>query len=281
MEDGITADLKYTTLTATGTSATICGFEAILSAWQQDQRQVIDFDGTEFLVTTDDLQVRDNETMEFHLSGSALDDRISWIGGYYSLEERPQRACLRWGMWEFAVPATARVVNGVAIAPAINIAAAEYVRQTAILLGLNGVIVPGSVTPPVRWATLGWNHVDRDTTVPGAAGSAGRYPWNLTGISDDRLTEAWDEDERLVWRGDVWGHGKARSHRRRSDQRQQRWGLSYQPSDAFRTPDPSMRPQGDPFAGIVSRARRSCDADDEHVQVLGGVPRHGRPDGVC
>ena len=30
-------------------------FEAILSNWEQDQRQVIDFDGTEFLVTTDDL----------------------------------------------------------------------------------------------------------------------------------------------------------------------------------------------------------------------------------
>ena len=56
----------------------------------------------------------------------------------------------------------------------------------------------------------------------------------------------------MVWRGDVWGHGKARSHRRRSDQRQQRWGLWYQPSDAFRTPDPSIRPQGDPFAGSVT-----------------------------
>ena len=54
MEDGITADLQYTTLTATWDIGDNLRFEAILSEWQQDQRQVIDFDGTEFLITTDD-----------------------------------------------------------------------------------------------------------------------------------------------------------------------------------------------------------------------------------
>ena len=50
MEDGITADLQYTTLTATWDIGDHLRFEAILSDWQQNQRQVIDFDGTEFVI---------------------------------------------------------------------------------------------------------------------------------------------------------------------------------------------------------------------------------------
>ena len=216
---------------------------------------MIDFDGTEFVITTNDIpQVRDNQTMEFHLSGSALDDRISWIGGYYSLEESLRERVYGWGTWEFAVPATARVVNGFAIPPAINTAAAEYVRQTAILLGLNGVIIPGSVNPATPTGVRsGGTLLTANTTVPGAAGAAGRYPWNLTGVSDDRLTEAWDEDS--AWFGEAtFGVtekldltvGARISDNRGGDYR-------YQPIDAFRTPDPSMRPQGDPFAGSVHR----------------------------
>ena len=254
MEDGITADLQYTTLTATWDIRDNLRFEAILSEWQQEQGQVIDFDGTEFVLTTNDTaQVRDNQTMEFHLSGSALDDRIRWIGGYYSLEENLRERVYLWSMWEFAVPAAARVVNGVAIPPAINTAAAEYVRQTAVLLGLNGVIVPGSVTPAnPAGVRSGGTLLTASTTVPGAAGSAGRYPWNLTGGSDDRLTEAWDEDS--AWFGEATlgvteklelTVGARISDNRGGDYR-------FQPSDAFRTPDPSMPPQGDPFAGSVT-----------------------------
>ena len=36
-------------------------FEAILSTWEQVQRQVVDFDGTEFLITTDDIPPRARE----------------------------------------------------------------------------------------------------------------------------------------------------------------------------------------------------------------------------
>ena len=107
MEDGITADLEYSTLTAKWDITDNLSFEAILSDWQQFQRQVIDFDGTEFLITTDDIpQERENQTIELHLSGTALDDRISWLAGYYSLEEDLTQRFYRWGMWEFAVPAT-------------------------------------------------------------------------------------------------------------------------------------------------------------------------------
>jgi iron complex outermembrane receptor protein len=70
-------------------------------------------------------------------------------------------------------------------------------------------------------------------------------------VSDDRLTEAWDEDS--AWFGEAtFGVtekldltiGARISDNRGGDYR-------YQPIDAFRTPDPSMRPQGDPFAGNV------------------------------
>ena len=91
MEDGITADVEYATVNARWDITDNLNFEAILSNWKQFARQVIDFDGTEFLVTTDDLSTdRENDTMEFHLSGTALNERINWLGGYYSLEERHQ-----------------------------------------------------------------------------------------------------------------------------------------------------------------------------------------------
>ena len=106
MEDGITADLEYFTVNAKWDITDNLNFEAILSDWQQDQRQVIDFDGTEFLITTDDIpQERENQTMEFHLSGTALNERLSWLAGYYSLEEDLTQRFYRWGMWEFAIPA--------------------------------------------------------------------------------------------------------------------------------------------------------------------------------
>jgi hypothetical protein len=127
MEDGITADLRYATLNAKWDITDNLNFEAILSKWDQDQRQVIDFDGTEFLVTTDDIpQIRKNETVELHLSGSTPNGRINWLGGYYSLKEDLTQRFYRWGMWEFVVPNTAP-----GVAPTVNTVNAEYVRQTA------------------------------------------------------------------------------------------------------------------------------------------------------
>ena len=111
-------------------------------------REVVDFDGTEFLVTTDDLQqFRENETIELHLSGTAWNERINWIAGYYSLDESLDFRNVRWGMWEWAVPGGKTVINGSSTQPDLNVAAAEYVRQTAILLGLEGLIQPGSNPP--------------------------------------------------------------------------------------------------------------------------------------
>jgi outer membrane receptor protein involved in Fe transport len=226
MEDGITADLEYYTINANWDITDNLGFEAILSDWQQFQRQVIDFDGTEFLITTDDIpQERENQTIELHLTGSAWDDRINWLAGYYSLDEDLTQRFYRWAMWEFAVPATATVnpTTGFVTAAATNTAYTEYVRQTAGLLNLNGFSGGNMLTPTAA------------------------YPWFFN-VSDDALTNAWDEDE--AWFGEVTvgvtekldlTFGARVSDKTGGD-------IRYVPIDAFRTPDPAIRPQGDPFA---------------------------------
>src|SRR6185503_724862 len=230
MEDGITADLEYSTLTADWDITDNLHFQAILSDWEQFQRQVIDFDGTEFLITTDDIpQQRENQTMEFHLTGTAWNDRLNWLAGYYSLEEDLMQRFYRWGMWEFvdanAVTSTNNPTTGLPVLPPNNLAYLEYVRQMSFLLTLNGF--------------TGGNLL----TTTGAL-----YPWALTSISDDSLTSAWDDD--TAWFGEATigvtekldlTFGMRQSDKSGGDYR-------YSPSDAFRTPDPGIRPQGDPFA---------------------------------
>src|SRR5690606_20769086 len=179
MEDGIIADVKYHTLTAGWDITDNLNLEVILSKIEQDRRQVIDFDGTEFIITTDDVrETYDSETIELHLSGSALNDRISWLAGYYSLKEDVERRTYRWAMWDFVVPGPVQITNGSAAPPQINVAATEYVRQTAMLLGLNGI--------------TGGNLLTGDATIPGATGNANRYPWYNGGISNDQLVHAFD-----------------------------------------------------------------------------------------
>ena len=257
MEDGITADLEYLTLNAAWDITDNLSFEAILSQWEQFQRQVIDFDGTEFLVTTDDLSTdRENETMEFHLTGTALNDRINWLAGYYSLEEETKNRVVRWGMYEWAIHGYPTIVNGVSRPPIIDVAAAEYVRQTATLLGLNGLIQPGSANVP-----SGGTMLTGPATIVGGGGATNRYPWLFTSISTDNLTGNWDDDS--AWFGEATfsvtekldlTFGARYSDKKGGD-------FTYQPVDAFRTPDPAVKPQGDLFAGTQVLALVDPDTD--------------------
>ena len=231
MEDGITADLRYSSLTMDWDINDKLHLQSILSDWKQHQRQVIDFDGTEFLVTTDDIpQIQHNQTVELHLTGRALQDKINWIAGYYRLDLDNMQRFYRWGMWEFvntgAITSTNNPANGSPVLPPGNVAYEEYVRQTAFLLNLNG-FTGGSML----------------TTNPAAL-----YPWALTGISDDSLTQLFSKDK--AWFGEATYSvtkklditvGARLSDRTGGNRR-------YIPTDAFRTPDPGIRPQGDPFA---------------------------------
>jgi iron complex outermembrane receptor protein len=255
MEDGITADLKYSTLNAKWDITDNLNFEAILSQWEQDQRQVIDFDGTEFLVTTDDIvQFRENETIELHLSGSALDDRITWLAGYYSLEEDITTRFYRWGMWEFVVPNTVPLA-----APTPNTLSAEYVRQTAILLGLNGTTIPG--------VPSGGNMLTADDAAAVLGGAPTlRYPWNFGFISADTLATRLDDDEAYFGEAtfSVTEKLDLTVGARVSDKTG--GNISYVPGDAFRTPDPAIRPQGDPLAySAITSA--TTDADQPTINT--------------
>jgi iron complex outermembrane receptor protein len=248
MEDGITADLSYTTLNARWDITDNLNFEALLSQWEQDQRQVIDFDGTEFLVTTDDLvQFRDNQTLELHLAGTALDGRVNWLAGYYSLEESLDFRWYRWGMWEFLTPPATPGAR-----PTVNVLTSEYARQTAILLGLNGTTIPG--------VPSGGNMLTPDGA-PVILAPAGRYPWNFGFISNDTLTNAWDDDTAFFGEAtfSVTDSLDITVGARRSDK--DGGDFAYTPADAFLTPDPAIRPPGDPFAySAVTQATTDLDA---------------------
>ena len=252
MENGITADLRYATVTMDWDINDKLHLQSIVSDWKQHQRQVIDFDGTEFLVTTDDIpQVRTNKTVEIHLTGKAAKDRINWIAGLYSLDQSLTQRFYRWGMWEFVNPSTS-VVNpttGFVVPQSVNTTYAEYVRQTAFLLNLNG-FTGGSMLQ----------------TAP--AGPAGLYGWNFSFISDDALTNRWDKDKAIFGEA-TWSvtpkldltFGARISDKSGGDFR-------YVPTDAFRTPDPAIRPQGDPFAhAVVATGGVLVDPDTPNINT--------------
>ena len=248
MVDGVEASTNYSTLTIDWDITDNINLEAILSDWEQDQRTVIDFDGTEFNVTTDDrIDFAESETIELHLSGSALDGRINWLAGYYKLEEDRVRRFYRWALWDFVIPNTGPGD------PALNYEYTEYVRDTAYLLGLNG-----EETPVGSGVFSGGSLLTPNITT-GPASIVGifpynitRYPWSLHFISSDNLSKQHDEDEAFF--GEVTFSVTDKLDLtvgvRQSDK--EGWQSSLQPTDAFRTPDPDIRPQGDLFAGFLA-----------------------------
>ena len=128
--DGIKTDLEYYTLTGNWNINENLAFEVLLSTWELDRRQVVDFDGSEFVVTTDDLRNLDkNTTYEFHLSGSHFDERVNWLAGYYSLEQESKFRNYRWLQWDFIVPNTGPAP------PAIDLVARQYVRNYGTVVG--------------------------------------------------------------------------------------------------------------------------------------------------
>jgi iron complex outermembrane receptor protein len=226
MENGIIVDTKFLTLTADWDINENLNLEVILSEWEQDERQVVDFDGSEYIITTDDInEFHENETIEIHLTGSNRGGRINWIAGYYSLDEDEQRRFYRWGMYEFADPTIGPWTGPGPFEPQFAPATA-YVRETAILAGL---VSTGG--PPIT--------------------AFGTTPFNpLVFITDDALSSAHDEDEAFF--GEVtFGVTEKLDMTlgvRISDK--QGTDTTWTQIDAFRTADPLIRPQGDMYAGI-------------------------------
>jgi len=101
-DNGITRDITYLTMTANWDITDNLSFESITSSWELFRRQSVDFDGSEFVITTDENRAEDkNFTQEFHLTGNNFNGRLDWIAGLYSLKERSKVRTYRWPMLDF------------------------------------------------------------------------------------------------------------------------------------------------------------------------------------
>jgi iron complex outermembrane receptor protein len=98
---GLRRDLQYYTLTLNWDIGENLRFESITSAWEMRRRSWVDYDGSEFTFTIDENNsIDDNFTQEFHLTGSNFDDRVTWLAGLYSLDEKTKSRADRWAVWD-------------------------------------------------------------------------------------------------------------------------------------------------------------------------------------
>ncbi|HEY8518547.1 MAG TPA: TonB-dependent receptor [Gammaproteobacteria bacterium] len=99
--NGVRRDVQYYTLTAQWRISDNLSFEAIMSDWELNRQQDVDFDGSEFTFTTDtNRSLDENDTLELHLTGNNFNGRINWLAGFYSLEEHTKSRTYRWTMLE-------------------------------------------------------------------------------------------------------------------------------------------------------------------------------------
>jgi iron complex outermembrane receptor protein len=100
-DDGIRRDLEYYTITMNWDIGENLRFESITSTWEMQRTSNIDYDGSEFTFTVDENRSVDNNfTQEFHLTGSNFNDRVTWLGGLYMLEEKNKSRADRWAVWD-------------------------------------------------------------------------------------------------------------------------------------------------------------------------------------
>jgi iron complex outermembrane receptor protein len=228
MPGGIKTNVRYYTLTMNWAFTDKISLESISSAWQLDGRQVIDFDGSEFVVTTDDIRDQGrNLNQEIHITGSHFNDRLNWLAGAYYLDQKTRRRFYRWGMWEFTQP------NVGPNDPPQYAALVQYVRNYGALLGIPGLAPNPNATPPF----------------------AGFSP--LTVITDDRLTQDIDQETAIFGEVTIGVTDKLDltfGLRIASDQGAEDNYVEetlFAPNDAFRTASPLIEISGNPFTGAV------------------------------
>jgi iron complex outermembrane receptor protein len=213
MNGGIRRDVQYATMTLNWQATEHFAIESITSGWEQFRRNVTDFDGSEFTVTTDDYHNHDqNFTEEVHFTGDNFNGRIDWLAGLYYLDQTNRQRFYRWAMWEFAIP------NEGPAPPAMDMAAVQYVRDYGDVVGNPGL--------------------------------SGFVP--LTFISSDNLTENQDTDTAFFGevtigatdRLDVTLGVRITGHDGRA--------ITLTPTDGFRSTDPQIPAKGDAFAGTVA-----------------------------
>jgi iron complex outermembrane receptor protein len=213
MEDGVRRDLQYATMTLNWDISENLRLESITSAWEMDRRQVVDFDGSEFTITTDDSRVnQQNTTEEIHLIGNNFDGRVSWLAGLYYLEQDSIARFYRWGLTEFTLPAPGPDD------PPLNVAARDYVRSWGAAVGNASV--------------------------------AGYNP--ITFITSDTLSGNVDEDSAFFGEVVVGVTDKLDVTLGVRITADDGYAVSYTPTEAFRTIDKQVAPQGNVHAGMVN-----------------------------
>jgi iron complex outermembrane receptor protein len=212
-EGGVKRDLQYYTLTAKWDVTDNFSIESITSGWEQNQRQVTDFDGSEFTVTTDDYRTRQkNITEEIHFSGSNLDGRLTWLAGLYYLEQDNLQRFYRWGMAEFSLDGFYGPND-----PPNDIPARDYVRAYGALVGNQSLATFSPLTVITDDALTG--NVDEDTAFFGEVTYS--------------VTEKLDLTVGVRVTGDDG------------------YATTYTETSGFRAPTDQLPIQGDPFSGTV------------------------------
>jgi iron complex outermembrane receptor protein len=240
--DGVKRDMQYGTLTLNWQATDHFAIQSITSTWEQTRRNVTDFDGSEFTVTTDDYRNRDrNMTEEVHFTGDNFNGRIDWLAGLYYLDQKQRQRFYRWGMWEFAVPNTGPTD------PAIDMAAVNYVRAYGRLMDTNPLCYrprPAQGQPPL-------SPPDPDSCLQNF------FP--LTSISSDDLTENQLTDTAFF--GEVTISATDKLDLTVGVRLTQHDGraITLRPTAAFRTADPLVSPEGDSFAGVVTAVNEDPD----------------------
>jgi iron complex outermembrane receptor protein len=227
--DGVKRDLTYTTMTANWQATKNFSIQWITSAWQQVSRNVTDFDGSEFTITTDDYRNRDkNFTEEIHFTGNNVNSRVNWLAGLYYLDQTDRQRFYRWGYYDFAIPSEGPAP------PAVDMAALDYVHQWGAIVGNPGVANLALLNP-----------------VGG--------PGFLAAVNSDQLTETQSTDTAFFGEVTVAATKKLdltygvrlTGHNGRA--------IVLAPVAAFRTADPNVSPEGDVFSGNITSINEDPD----------------------
>ena len=162
-ENGITTDYDALTVTMNWDINDNISLESISAWWEKSGRNYRDIRGAEVIEGVEDDQYTLDEvwSQEFHLTGVALDDRLTWLAGLWYQDYDDWGINYRWPVpWARSVDAP-----GPGCRPGVITAVQNYVRDPANWdVGFkNYAGVPGTARPrPHRRRHLGREHPQGD-----------------------------------------------------------------------------------------------------------------------
>jgi len=97
-EDGITTEYDALTLTMNWDLSDNISLESVSAWWEKDGRNYRDIRGAVVIEGVEDDQYTRDEvwSQEFHLTGTAFDDRVTWLGGLFYQDYDERDINYRW-----------------------------------------------------------------------------------------------------------------------------------------------------------------------------------------